>query len=287
MESAFLFGKAIPPSPADGNRRKWEIVCALCLRRKGLLLGRVAGVAAISCRLPSDEKAISNGRVCTTFWLLLGCLATDGTAGVARVDALSSEGTDEKTESALSLVLEIKKSGQFLLNNGPTGNTVMQQTRAADPLTDKVSGVLTNFAGWLDAFGETSLDHQTFFAGPIGGFAKSFYYRSPKLGIAAVAPIIFCEAFIPSARRLFHPPVRFPIADAHYAMGFAFLYETTSDSNYLQKAVHFLNRLVEAPCPKFNEYCWGYPFDWVTRNGTMKRQTPLITTTPYVYEGFL
>ena len=39
--------------------------------------------------------------------------------------------------------------------------------------------------------------------------------------------MIFCEAFIPSARRLFHPPVRFPIADAHYAMGFAFLYEAT------------------------------------------------------------
>jgi hypothetical protein len=163
----------------------------------------------------------------------------------------------------------------------------MQQATAMDPLTDKTSGVLANFSRWLDGFGETSLDHQSFFAGPIGGFAKSFYYRYPKVGIAAVAPMIFCEAFIPSARRLFHPPVRFPIADAHYAMGFAFLYEATSDSNYLQKAVHFLNRLVETRCTDFKEYCWGYPFDWVTRNGTIKRQTPLITTTPYVYEAFL
>jgi hypothetical protein len=163
----------------------------------------------------------------------------------------------------------------------------MQRATASDPLTNKMSGVLANFTRWFEGFGETSLDHQTFFAGRVGGFAKSFYYRHPKLGIAAVAPMIFCEGFIPSARRLFHPPVRFPIADAHYAMGFAFLYEATSNSGCLQKATHFLKRLEETRCPDFEEYCWGYPFDWVTRNGTMKRQTPLITTTPYAYEAFL
>jgi hypothetical protein len=163
----------------------------------------------------------------------------------------------------------------------------MQQLTATGPLADKVSAVLTNFTKWLDAFGETSLDHQTFFAGPIGGSAKAFYYRHPKIGIAAVAPMILCEAFLPSARGLFYRPVRFPIADAHYAMGFAFLHEATSDPAYLRKAVHFLKRLEETRCPDFKEYCWGYPFDWVTRNGTMKQQTPLITTTPYAYEAFL
>jgi len=30
--------------------------------------------------------------------------------------------------------------------------------------------------------------------------------------------------------RLFHHPLRFPIADDHYAMGFAFLYEASGDS---------------------------------------------------------
>jgi hypothetical protein len=40
-------------------------------------------------------------------------------------------------------------------------------------------------------------------------------------------------------------------------------------------------------CPGFSDYAWGYPFDWVTRNGTIKAQTPLITTTPYVYEAFI
>ena len=152
---------------------------------------------------------------------------------------------------------------------------------------DKVSRVLTDFTEWLDAYGETSWDHQSFFAGPVGGRAKSLYYRSGVIGTAAVAPMIFCEAFLPSARRLFHHPLRFPIADAHYAMGFAFLYEATGDSAHLEKAVHFLNELTTSRCHDFKEYSWGYPFDWVWRGGVIKQQTPLITTTPYVYEAFL
>ena len=151
----------------------------------------------------------------------------------------------------------------------------------------EVSHALTNFTAWLNAYGETSWDHQSFFAGPVGGRAKSLYYRSRLMGTAAVAPMIFVEAFLPSARRLFHHPVRFPIADAHYAMGFAFLYEAIANPVYLEKAIHFLGELKKSRCRDFKEYCWGYPFDWVTRNGVIKRQTPLITTTPYVYEAFL
>jgi hypothetical protein len=150
-----------------------------------------------------------------------------------------------------------------------------------------VSGVLTNFTAWLDTFGETSWDHQSFFAGPVGRRAKSLYYRNRKIGTAAVAPMIFFEAFLPSARRLFHHPTRFPIADAHYAMGFAFLYQATGNSSYLQRAIHFLEVLTSSRCRDFKEYCWGYPFDWVWRGGVLKQQTPLITTTPYVYEAFL
>jgi len=156
-----------------------------------------------------------------------------------------------------------------------------------DRLTAGVSEVSKDFINWLDAYGETSRDHQSFFAGSVGRFAKSLYYRNPTLGTAAVAPMILFEAFLPSARRFFHEPIRFPIADAHYAMGFAFLYEANSDPVWLDKAVHFLNVLKSTRCEQFKEYCWGYPFDWVTRVGVIKKQTPLITTTPYVYEAFL
>jgi hypothetical protein len=163
----------------------------------------------------------------------------------------------------------------------------MQLAKPSDPLADMISDALSSFTEWLRVFGETSWDHQSFFAGTVGRRAKSLYYRNSFWGTAAVAPMIFFEAVIPSARRLFHRPMRFPIADAHYAMGFAFLYQATGDSSQLENAVHFLTGLTKSRCPQFKEYCWGYPYDWVTRNGVLKEQTPLITTTPYVYEAFL
>jgi hypothetical protein len=153
--------------------------------------------------------------------------------------------------------------------------------------SDRVAQVLANFSKWLAAYGETSWDYQSFFAGPVGGRAKTLYYRHRLIGTAAVAPMIFCEAFLPAARRLFHHRSRFPIADAHYAMGFAFLYEATGDFSQLENAVHFLTELKKSRCRQFKEYCWGYPFNWVWRGGTVKEQTPLITTTPYVYEAFV
>jgi hypothetical protein len=70
-------------------------------------------------------------------------------------------------------------------------------------------------------------------------------------------------------------------------MGFAFLYQATGDSSQLENAIHFLTELKKSRCNQFKEYCWGYPFDWVTRNGVLKEETPLITTTPYAYEAFL
>ncbi len=163
----------------------------------------------------------------------------------------------------------------------------MQAVITAKPMADRVSSVLTNFTEWLDRFGETSWDHQSFFAGPVGRAAKSLYYRNRIIGTGAVAPMIFFEAFLPSARRLFHHRIRFPIADAHYAMGFAFLYETSGNPAHLEKAIHFLNELTASRCHDFKEYCWGYPFDWVWRGGVAAAQTPLITTTPYIYEAFL
>jgi len=151
------------------------------------------------------------------------------------------------------------------------------------PPTEKA---LHQFTGWLQRYGETSFDHQTYFAGPIGRRAKALYYRNRTLGTLAVAPMIFSEALVPHARRLFAGPLRFPIADAHYAMGFAFLARAFGDQKGHAQAVHFLRELEKARCPGYENLCWGYPFDWETRTGTIRQGTPLITTTPYVYEAF-
>jgi hypothetical protein len=151
---------------------------------------------------------------------------------------------------------------------------------------DKLQFSLLRFVSWLDRFGETSYDHQSYFASDLARAAKSLYYTKPLLGMLAVAPMIFSEALVPSARRLFWKRQRFPIADAHYAMGFAFLSQAIGEKTYYDRAVHFLEVLKDTRSPGYAHYCWGYPFNWETRRGTMWQWTPLITTVPYVYEAF-
>jgi hypothetical protein len=150
----------------------------------------------------------------------------------------------------------------------------------------KIEQAVDRFTQWLDCYGEVSYDHQSFFAGPGGRAAKALYYRKPMLGTLVVAPMIFFEAFVPSARSLFWKPQRFPIADAHYAMGFSFLARISGDAQYRQRAVHFLEVLKDSRSPGYEDYCWGYPFDWETRGGTFRANSPLITTLPYAYEAF-
>lgn len=151
---------------------------------------------------------------------------------------------------------------------------------------DNVLASVRRFVSWLDGYGETSYDFQTFYASDLCRKIKALYYLKPLLGTMAVAPIIFCEAFVPSARRLFFKRQRFPIADAHFAMGFAFLSRHLNEQVHYARAVHFLEVLEETRCVGHEHYCWGYPFNWEGIGGTIAVGTPLITTVPYVYEAF-
>jgi hypothetical protein len=153
------------------------------------------------------------------------------------------------------------------------------------PLTETRSAV-SKFVQWLDRYGEESYDFQTYYSGNLGRWAKRLYYRRPVLGTLAVLPMVFSEAFFPSGRRLYWKPQRIPIADAHYAMGFAFLAEISGDDGYYRRALHFLDALEQTRCPGYDEYCWGYPFHWETLLGTIPAGTSLITTIPYAYEAF-
>jgi hypothetical protein len=68
-------------------------------------------------------------------------------------------------------------------------------------------------------------------------------------------------------------------------MGFFALAEVQGPA-LSRRAMTFIDALVQSRCPAETEYCWGYPFDWETCFGTWPAGTPLITTTPYVYEAF-
>jgi hypothetical protein len=150
----------------------------------------------------------------------------------------------------------------------------------------EIYSAVGRFISWLHSYGETSYDFQTFYASDLCRNIKGLYYRRPLLGTCAVAPIIFCEAFLPSARKMFWKRQRFPIADAHYAMGFTYLAKHLNDEKFYRQALYFLQVLEETRCRDYEQYCWGYPFNWETIRGTIWAGTPLITTVPYVYEAF-
>jgi hypothetical protein len=70
-------------------------------------------------------------------------------------------------------------------------------------------------------------------------------------------------------------------------MAFARRFAATGDEHDNARAVHFLEILRATASPAASGLGWGYPFDWVTIDGTIPTNTPLITTVPYVYEAFL
>jgi hypothetical protein len=152
-------------------------------------------------------------------------------------------------------------------------------------LVGRVAQTVEVFKRWLERFGPFSYDHQSYYAGPIGRRAKSLYYSHKLVGTLAVAPMVLSEALVPPGRCFFGKRLRFPIADAHYAMGFAYLARAAGDANH-HKSVDFLRALERTRAPGNHHYCWGYPFDWVTRSGTLPANTPFITSTPYAYEAF-
>jgi hypothetical protein len=154
------------------------------------------------------------------------------------------------------------------------------------PPLAKIRVAVQRFIEWLDRYGEASFDKESYFAGPVGRRAKALYYRKPLVGTAAVAPMVLSEALVPAARRLFWKRQRFPIADAHYAMGFALLSQASADYAHYRRAVAFLDILETTRCPGYERHAWGYPFDWETRTGTIWSGTPLITTVPYIYDAF-
>jgi hypothetical protein len=142
------------------------------------------------------------------------------------------------------------------------------------------------FIAWLGQFGERSLDPYDFWACSAGRKAKRLYYRHRRVGAIAALPFVFLDTWLPKTRQLVAAPRRYPIADAHYAIAFFRWSDATGDRAALRRGEHFLTQLEQQRCPGFAQYCWGYPFDWESRGGTVAAQTPLITTVPYAYEAF-
>jgi len=154
-------------------------------------------------------------------------------------------------------------------------------------LKDRVGASVDKFLQWLKTNGYTSYDQYDFWSTNYGINAKRIYYKNRVVGGTLVAPVFVSEIFFPSFRKLFVSRKRFPIADAHFILGFLNLYELTSKQEYLAEAKEIAQALLESAVTGFSGYAWGYPFDWMTTRGLWTSGIPLITTTGYCFDAFL
>lgn len=150
-----------------------------------------------------------------------------------------------------------------------------------------VAATLETFLRWLRSAGYTSYDQYDFWATPYGIWSKGLYYRHGKLAAPFVLPLVIADWLFPASRQWFCPRRRFPIADAHYLLGFVALYRATQQRSHLEAASDLADVLLASSIPGYSGPCWGYPFDWQTRRGLWKQDTPLVTTTPYVFDAFV
>jgi hypothetical protein len=152
---------------------------------------------------------------------------------------------------------------------------------------DACQKVLKYFLHWIENHGYYSYDQYDFWATTSGKLAKRAYYRNHMLGLPLVIPLQLLDWLVPSSRSLFAKKTRFPIADAHFIMGYLNMFQVTQDESFLEKAATLSGELLISSIAGYSGYCWGYPFDWQTNRGLWKSNTPLITSTPYCFEAFL
>jgi hypothetical protein len=145
---------------------------------------------------------------------------------------------------------------------------------------------IRSFEDWLKKNGSASHDPYDLWGTALGLKVRSIYYRKGKLGVPLVAPFLLLEIVCPSLRSLFVEKQRFATADAQLALAFLNLYRVTQDAGYLQKAVALAEDLLKISIPGYSGHCWGYPFDWQNCTDLWRRNTPLITATPYCFEVF-
>ncbi|MEO8720422.1 MAG: hypothetical protein ABI372_04905 [Ginsengibacter sp.] len=167
------------------------------------------------------------------------------------------------------------------------GTMEISKEKKTTSLDKEVIKSISRFLTWFESNGYYSYDQYDFWSTRFGIKAKQIYYKNKFAGIPFVAPVFLAEIFFPSVRKAFVTKKRFPIADAHFIMGFLNFYETTSDEKYLKEAQLIAQELLKSSVSGFSGNSWGYPFDWMTTRGLWTSGIPLITTTGYCFEAFL
>jgi hypothetical protein len=151
----------------------------------------------------------------------------------------------------------------------------------------RIDGMITDLLSWLQGYGYDSYDPYDLWATAAGRAVRRVYYRHKLAGAVLVLPFVALDWAWPGARRYLVRKKRYPIADAHWILGFIERYGTDRDPAHVESAERLARDLLAQSIPGYSGHCWGFPFEWESSGGLIPRGTPLITTTPYCFEAFL
>ena len=152
------------------------------------------------------------------------------------------------------------------------------------PVAAIASAVLA-FERWLEQGGYASYDPYDLWGTRYGVWSRALYYRRSALGLPFVGPLVITDVVWPQVRTVLVPKNRYASADAQLALGFLNRHATTGEREHLAKAEAIVEHLLSTSIPGYHGLCWGYQFDWQNCDGLWPRNTPFITTTPYVFEA--
>tara|TARA_B100002052_G_C15885033_1_gene601137 strand:- start:3898 stop:5094 length:1197 start_codon:yes stop_codon:yes gene_type:complete len=145
---------------------------------------------------------------------------------------------------------------------------------------------INKFINWKKNFGDYSYDRMDYWSSSMGKFSKKVFYKNKLLGFPFAIWGLLLENFFPKIQKLYGNPSRQIIGDAHFASTYMELYEYTKESKYLLMAENILEYILSTSLKGYSGLCWGYTFSWQTESGLWKKNTPLITITPYAFWAF-
>jgi len=145
--------------------------------------------------------------------------------------------------------------------------------------------MIDKFIFWHDSYGDHSYDNADSISSNIGQSIKKLWLKNKIIGTPFMAFLHMVDILAPRLINLISEKRRHDIADAHFALAYLGLYKYYNDTNYLVKSKTYVNQIISNVSETKFGKGWGQPWIWVTPNGIVPRNSPVVTNTAYCFDA--
>lgn len=126
---------------------------------------------------------------------------------------------------------------------------------------------------------------------PYDGLTSSFFRSLPGIRNSKLARLIWIQTFkkLPvNLRPVFGIKKEYnPKALGLFLSGYVLLYKQDRKADYLNKILHFSDKILSLSSEGYSGCCWGYNFDWESRAFFLPKYTPTVVVSSYVANALL